>query len=89
MGKSKYIIAALLSINNIKREYVEYYQDFVISDEIANLDIGGNEFKTIYLMRDDSRYMRYLARIIDDYMFSISIIAPTLDEVDSVLDNFS
>jgi len=75
-------------LTGVLNSYAENYPNFILNG-IENADVDGNAFKTFYLIRDDSTYMRYFARVVDNYMLSISIIAPSLDEIDKVVENFS
>jgi len=56
--------------------------------EIYDQRVGGKMYKTFFFYRDDGRFMRYFARMIDNYVFSMSIVTPNSAEIDVVVDFF-
>jgi len=61
---------------------------FIINSDVEYAYLGGYSVRTFYLTREDGRYMRFFAREVEDYMLSISIVADTTYDIDSVLPHF-
>ena len=72
----------------VKEAYDKNYSGFV-TEEIQETTLAGKSCFTFNLVRDDLSLMRYYAFMVEDYVFSISVIAPDLDAINEVMSYFS